>query len=176
VLPKPQRRALTSTLIRGPKSSAELELLTGVPRSTVPHHRELIGIVRDERQRPDMSWLPLARRLLGKVTDKEIAQDAGVAARIVTDARRKLGIAQTLKKSMATGEVRDRLRRMSKRELRQVLAALAPIDAKIVEARYLNARPVPLAQLGASPGISRQRVAQRERRAVARCLGNVVHA
>jgi hypothetical protein len=163
--PTPRRRALTPALLRGTKSAAELERLTGVTKSTNRYKRELLGIVRDERQRPDLSWLPAARRRLGKVSDKEIAQGAGVAARIVTDARKKLGIAQMPKKSMATSGFKDRLRMVSKRELGRMLAALNPIDAKIVEARYLQPRPVPLAQLGASLGTSRQRVAQRERRA-----------
>jgi len=45
----PEPQPLTEALLRSGKSSAALELLTGVPRSRVAYKRAKLGIVRDER-------------------------------------------------------------------------------------------------------------------------------
>ncbi len=158
----PRPRPLTSAMLRGAMSSAELERLTGVSRGSVRSRREAMGIRRNERRPPNRAWLPGVRKLIGKIPDIEIAKRVHVKVGIVKAARTELGITAAPKRSAATSG--EWLRRMSKAERRKVLAGLDPVDAKILEARYLRTRPVTLAQLGAELGISRQRVAQKEAR------------
>jgi len=53
--PTPKKRPLTPALLRGPKTAAELEQLTGVSRVAIRHRRRALGIVRSERAKADRS-------------------------------------------------------------------------------------------------------------------------
>jgi hypothetical protein len=88
--PGPRRgrlRPLTEELLRGPRSSLELEEITGVRATLVRERRESRGIVREEQRKKDRSWLPAVRKLLGNAPDTEIAQKAGVSPGLIARAR-----------------------------------------------------------------------------------------
>lgn len=95
---KPQRQAaaklrpLTESLLRGTRSSAELERMTGVRADTIRTRRRSLGLHRDERQGPDRTWLGSVREFLGKRADTELAELAGVDPSTIATARRELGI------------------------------------------------------------------------------------
>ncbi len=146
----PRQRNLTTAMLRGPNSSAELERLTGIERHAIAWERKKLGIVRDERIKKNRAWVSSMRTQLGKIPDAEIARRARVSVAIVGFARTELGLPCPPRRSIATsGELGERLRRMPKRELGKLIATLDPIDAKIIKARYLEPRPVTLAQFGA---------------------------
>jgi len=133
----PNKRPLTPALLRGPKAAAELEWVTGVSRRAIRQRRAALGIVRSERANVDRSWLPSVRAQLGSVPDTEIARRVGISPSTIALARAELGIPRAVTKSRAASEVRDRPRKISKRDL----AKLNPVDARIIEARYLRPRP-----------------------------------
>lgn len=161
--PKPER--LTDGLLRGGRSSAELERLTGIARGIIRYRGAALGVERDELQRADRSWVPGVKARLGKVPDRVLAREAGVSVSAVGRARRDLGIQGAPKPSRATsGEGRARLRELSKAALGAFLATLDPLDRAIVRERLMAARPVALAQIGARFGVTRQAVALRERK------------
>ena len=157
--PKP----LTDRLLRNAKPSAELERITGVPRSRIKSRRASLGIERDERQEKDRSWIAPVRHLLGKLPDPEIARRVGKPKTTVHTARTELGIARTPNPSKAIADARARFAALRPAELRRVLTRMSPIDAAIMRDRILADRPATLAQIGGRFGVSRQRVAQRER-------------
>jgi len=162
----PPRRPLTNDLLRGKKSIASLERLTGVRNATIRRRRALIGVVRDERRRVD-PWLEPVRHLLGKLSDPEVARRAGVSPTSVKTVRNRLGIAPMPQRSHATKSgVRERLAALPAGKLRKLLAGLDQMDEAIVRARYILAPPMTLAEIGRWLGISKQAVRKREMRAI----------
>ena len=160
----PKPRPLTEELLRGPRTSAELERLTGIARGIIRYRRAALGVERDELQRADRSWVPGVEARLGNVPDRVLAREAGVSLSAVGRARRDLGIQGAPKPSRATsGEGRDRMLRRPKAALRVFLATLDPLDRAIVRERLMAARPATLAQLGDRFGVTRQAVAGREK-------------
>ena len=134
-------------------------------RQAIAAQRKALGIKRDERNKKDRAWVAAVQSTLGKIPDAEVAIRVGKSAAIVAAARTELRITRAPKKSHATSEVRERFAKLSSRELRKLLARMAPIDAAILCERLIAVRPATLAQIGARFGVRRQRVAQRERRA-----------
>lgn len=151
---RPAKRTLTPALLRGPKTAAELERLTGVSRDAIRSRRKAAGIVRRERRSPDRSWVPAIRRLLGTLPDAEVGKRAGKAASHVQAVRKELGIAAAPKFEPV---------RITEADLR----GLHPTDALILRERYMRRPAATLAELATRLGLSKQRVAQREKRAVA---------
>ena len=86
---------------------------------------------------------PPVRARVGSVPETRISRSAGQSPATVDPTLTELGTPRAVGKSKATNEARDRLRKLSKRDL----AKLDPIDAKIVEARYLRGRPETFAQI-----------------------------
>jgi hypothetical protein len=148
------KRALTTALLRGPQSAAELERLTGVSRDAIRTRRKRLGIVRRERRGPDRSWVRDVRKLLGKVPDAVIAKRVGKSRAHVGLARRELGIPAALRFQPTSIREPD-------------LRRLDPTDALILRERYLSKPPATLPEIAKRLGVSKQRVAQREKRAVA---------
>lgn len=157
---------MTEELLGSGRASGELERQTAVRKETIRRRRQRLGIAHDQRLRAE-AWLAGVRGLLGKVPDAEIARRVGKHHGTVAGARSRLGIPKPALRSRATqGDVRERLAAMSKAALRKLLAELEPIDAAVVRGRYLRARPETLAAIGARFGVSWQRVAQREKKAI----------
>ena len=154
IVTRPAKRALTPALLRGPKTAAELERLTGVSRKTISQRRKAAGIARDERPSRDRSWVPAIRKLLGKVPDREVAERVGKSAGHVTVVRQELGIPAAPQFQPV---------RITEADLR----GLHPTDALILRERYMRKPPATLTELAKRLGVSKQRVGQRERRAIA---------
>jgi RNA polymerase sigma factor (sigma-70 family) len=170
----PKKRKLTTDLLRGPQTTAQLERLTGVPKDSIRYRRERLGIVRDERVAADRTWVPHVRPRLGKLPDADLARLVGKSGGHVSDVRAKLGIEAAPTPSLAASErMRAQLKRAPKATLRAALAELDPVDRTIVRERYLRPRPITLAVIGKRLGVSRQRVAQRERRAIGQMLARL---
>jgi len=166
-------RPLTEALLRSDKPALELERLTAVPRETIRFRRAKLGIVRSERRRREDLIKPV-RRLLGKLPDSEVARRAGLSPSTVFKARQQLAIPRAPLPSKATSSgLRERLQAMPKAELRRLLAGLKPADAELLRMRYLEARPMTLAEVGRRLGVTRQAVAIREERVVAAVIGQL---
>jgi transcriptional regulator with XRE-family HTH domain len=151
---RPAKRVLTTAMLRGPKTAAELERLTGVSRDAIRARRKTLGVQRWEKPGPDRSWIQAIRKLLGKLPDAEVAKRAGKSASHVQAVRRELGIPTA---------PRFRQVRIRERDLR----GLHPTDALILRERYMRKPPATLPELAKRLGVSKQRVAQREGRALA---------
>jgi hypothetical protein len=126
--------------------------VTGVSRDAIRWRRRAAGIVRRERRGPDRSWVRGVRKLLGKLPDAEVGKRVGKSASHVQAVRRELGIAAASRFQPA---------RITKRDLR----GLNPTDALILRERYMRNPPATLRELANRLGVSKQRVAERERRA-----------
>jgi transcriptional regulator with XRE-family HTH domain len=150
-----KKRAFTPAMLRGPMSAAEIEHMTGLSRDAIRSRRKAAGIVRRERREPDRSWVPGVRKLLGKLPDAEVGKRVGKSASHIQAVRKELGI---------PAAPRLRAVRITKGGLR----GLHPTDALILRERYMRKPPATLPELAKRLGVSKQRVAQRETRALAR--------
>ena len=126
--PGPRRdrlRPLTEELLRGPRSSLELEELTGVRATLIRKQRERRGIVRDERRKKDRTWLPAVRKLLGQAPDTEIAKRAGVSRNLIAYARKELCIAAFVPEGRPPESASEPLDRIPPREVLRRIRAYA---------------------------------------------------
>lgn len=169
---KPERlRTLTRALLRGPKSSRELERLTGIPRDVVRARREELGIHRDETAKKDRSWVPRALPLFGEVPDAEIARRVGVSAQLLGRVRAELGIAPCPRRSLATEAlVREWLSEYEPDEIAAALRTVGRRAAAVLRRRVLAPEPETLDEVAARLGVSKQSVAWHERRGLAGLL------
>jgi hypothetical protein len=115
--------------------------------------RKEVGIVRRERGGSDCSSAPAVRKLLGKLSDRELAKRVGETGGHVTVVRQELGIPTA---------PRFQSVRITETDLR----GLPSPDALFLRERYMRMPPATLPELAKRLGVSKQRVGQRERRAL----------
>jgi hypothetical protein len=163
-------RALSDAILRGNKSAAELERLTGIDRISIKYRRRKLGIDTNELAAKRRK-LESVRQLLGKEPDTQLARRAGVHAATIRSARKALHVQAAPLSSLATKSgLRDKLAALPKSELRDMLAGLKPADAVLLRMRYINVPQATLAEVGKRLGVSRQAVAERESRVVAAAI------
>lgn len=169
---KPKRlRKLTSALLRGPRSSRELERQTGIPRREIRRRREKLGIHRDESPKKDRSWVMEAFPLFGKVTDAEIARRVGVSPPVVGRVRRDFGIEARPSPALSNSdEVRRKLHEYEPEEIQLALRKVGRRAAYVLRRRVLTSEPETLDALAAHFGITKQSVRGHEQRGLALLL------
>jgi hypothetical protein len=92
---RPTRLEWTPELIAkiGTMSDAKLARELGIKPGTVTHRRRLLGIEPFRRQRAARKWSSADIALLGKMSDREVAEITGRSIAAVYTARRERGIA-----------------------------------------------------------------------------------
>ena len=136
--PRKRLAALTEELLRGERTSSELERMSGIQAEAIRKRRRRLGIVRDERLRKDESWLETARPLMGRLPDRQIALRCGVSKTQVTRIRMALGI-PSRREAERSRKGFDRVPRSEAlRLVRERARAGKPLLARYVDDRRLR--------------------------------------
>lgn len=146
------KQVITDALLKGPKTAAELEMLTGVPRWVIRRRRWKIGIIRKEQS--DASWVKTAQGLFGRLPDAEIASRVGRSVTAVRAARNKAGIPRIANHQVA----------LTERDLR----GLTFTEVQILRLRHMRKPALTLNAVAERLQIPRSTVSLCEKRVLAR--------
>lgn len=127
--------------------------MTGIATSTIRGRRRALGIPPPKR--PEPAWVRRAAKLLGRTRDSEVARRVGVSPGRVSMLRRRRGIPR---------HVPGPAVRLTAAQIERALRTLTGPDRVVFEGRFVARPPRSLADIGRDLGVSKQAVADRERR------------